>query len=76
MGNLKYDNYCANCFYHLFPNDDRISKMRIKSKEIKVINFILKTFPDIKWIYDKPIYVNFKDNCCVNRRRIDIRVLI
>jgi len=74
-GNIKYDNYCTYCFSNLFPFDVRVKEIRLKSREIEVVNYVCLTFSDIKWYHDKPLYINF-DICCPSKRRIDLRSLI
>jgi len=71
-GNRKYDNYCTQCFIHLFPNDIRVKDIRSKTKEITVINYICNNFEGI-WHHDKPLYYDFDGGCCPSKRRIDLR---
>jgi len=67
--NPKYNNYCTRCFQQLFPNDPLTSKIRKKTKEIAVRDFINENFGG--FIHDKPLYTH---NCnCAHRRRIDHR---
>ena len=70
-GDKKYDNYCATCFKNLFPLDPRSKKLREKSHENKVRNFLREHKPE--FIHDSVIYTNHCD--CTHRRRIDHRVL-
>jgi hypothetical protein len=64
--NLKYDNYCLNCFIHLYP--DRSNARNYKTKEKAVIDYIIKEFPLEKysWVIDKRI----QDGC--SKRRPDL----
>ena len=74
--NIKYDNYCTHCFSNLFPNDERTSLIRKKSKEIATVNYVSTKIDG--FYNDKPLYVNLSDNqCdCTSKRRIDLRKLI
>jgi hypothetical protein len=58
--NRRYDNYCINCFIHLFP--DKPITRNYKTKEKAIVDFITTTF-DKSWIYDKRI-----TNGCSKRR--------
>lgn len=49
----KYNGYCLNCFIHLFPNE--LVAKNFKTKENSVVCFIKNEFPDLKFIFDKPI---------------------
>ena len=70
--NPKYRGYCTHCFSHLFPNDPLTSKIRTKTYEIKVRDFINSKFQG--FIHDKSLWTG---NCdCSHRRRIDHRRLI
>ena len=70
--NPKYDDYCTHCFAHLFPNDERVYQVRIKSKELQVRDFVNRHFDG--FIHDKPIWTN---GCnCSHKRRIDLRKMI
>jgi len=71
-GSVKYDGYCATCFKHLFPNDERSKVVYIHTKEIRVRNKINEVFEG--FIHDKPLYTGQCD--CTMRRRIDHRKLI
>ena len=65
LNNLnKYQDYCHNCFVHLFP-DHELSR-NFKTKEKAVREFILKEFIDEKWETDSKI----KDGC--SKRRPDL----
>jgi len=52
--NLKYNNYCLLCCINLFP-EIKISK-NYKTKEKTVVDYIMKKFENLTWIYDKRIY--------------------
>jgi len=71
-GSDKYDGYCATCFKHLFPNDERSKVVYLHTKEIRVRNKINEVFEG--FIHDKPLYTGECD--CTMRRRIDHRKLI
>jgi hypothetical protein len=72
---IEYDNYCNACFSYLFPIDLRTKRIIKKSKEIEVINYVANKHNGA-WHHDKPLYINFDNNCCPSRRRIDLRQLI
>lgn len=72
--NRKYNNYCAFCFINTFPEDARSIKAINKSKELKVVIYILNKYED--FIYNKPFYVDLQGGCCATKRRIDLRRLI
>jgi hypothetical protein len=74
-GSEKYDNFCKHCFCNIFPNDPRTKNIRTKSKENEVINYVCMNHQGT-WYHDKPIYVNYDNECCPSRRRIDLRQLI
>ena len=40
IGNRKYSGFCAHCFSNIFPNDPKTASIRLKSKELKVVNYI------------------------------------
>jgi hypothetical protein len=71
-GNKKYRNYCTDCFKHNFPLDQLTFKIRTKSKEILVRNFINKNFEGFQ--HDKTLSTSHCD--CTVKRRIDHRKLI
>jgi len=72
LGSSKYKGYCASCYQQSFPNDPLTFQIRSKTKEIAVRDFINKTF--VGFQHDKSLWTG---NCeCVNRRRIDHRLLI
>jgi hypothetical protein len=69
VGSAKYDGYCATCFKHIFPDDDRSKTIYAHTKEIIVRNKINENFKG--FIHNTPIYTG---NCdCTHRRRIDHR---
>jgi hypothetical protein len=70
-----YDGYCTICFSHFFPNDPRTKNIRLKSKEIAVVNHVCQNH-DGEWYNDVPLRVNFEDECCPSRRRIDLYRMI
>ena len=70
-GSNAYDGYCATCFKHLFPHDERSKVVYTHTKEIRVRNEINKNFEG--FIHDKPLYTGHCD--CTHRRRIDHRKL-
>ena len=68
----NYDGYCATCFKHLFPDDDRSKKVYAHTKEILVRNTINDHFKG--FTHDRALYTG---NCdCTHRRRVDHRKLI
>jgi hypothetical protein len=71
-GSHNYDGYCATCFKHMFPDDERSKKKYAHTKEIMVRNEINEHFEG--FVHDVPIYTG---NCdCSHRRRVDHRKLI
>ena len=62
--NKKYDNYCLNCFIHLFP--DQPVCRNYKTKESATVQFITTIFPNFTWNLDKKV----EDGC--SRRRPDL----
>ena len=71
-GSKVYDGYCATCFKHIFPDDERSKIIYTHTKEIMVRNAINTNFEG--FIHDKPLYT---DNCnCTHKRRIDHYKLI
>ena len=70
--NDKYDGYCTHCFKNLFPDDPRTPKIKGKTKEELVRDFINKNFEG--FIHDMPIIWGGCD--CSMRRRVDHRKLI
>ena len=68
-GSPKYDGYCATCFRHLFPDDDRSKNAYAHTKEILVRNTINDHYEG--FIHDTVLYTG---NCdCTHRRRVDHR---
>ena len=71
-GKEQYRGYCAHCFRQNFPTDPLTLKIRCKTKEIMVRDFINLHFEGFQ--HDKTMETG---NCdCTNRRRIDHRKLI
>jgi hypothetical protein len=71
-GSAKYDGYCATCFKHIFPDDDRSKVTHEHRKEIRVRNIINENFNG--FVHDIQLYTNACE--CTHRRRIDHRKLI
>jgi len=71
-GNIKYDYYCTFCFQHLFPNDERVKNVRMKTKENYVRDYLKDNFDG--FIHDVPLWTSACD--CTHKRRIDFRKLI
>ncbi len=69
----KYNGICQFCFANLYPEDEKSLFIKRKSKELKVISYILNIFKN--WIYDKSFYVDLEGGCCATKRRIDLRYL-
>jgi hypothetical protein len=57
----KYDGYCFFCYVHLFPNNQIVKNY--KTKEQKVIDYLIKFYPNFTWMIDKKI-----ENGCSKRR--------
>ena len=72
IANDKYDGYCTHCFKNLFPDDPRTPKIKGKTKEELVRDFINENFEG--FTHDKSIVWGGCD--CTMRRRIDHRKLI
>lgn len=71
-GNVKYNYYCSHCFVNLFPYDSLSLKVKIKSKENYVRDFLRENFEG--FVHDTILW---SGNCdCSHRRRIDFRKLI
>jgi len=64
VSNSRYEGYCLRCFMYTFP-DKPISR-NYKTKEVAVVDFVTKTFPDFTWIADKKV------NGGCSRRRPDL----
>lgn len=61
---VKYKGYCLRCFIHYFP-DEPISR-NYKTKELSVVDFVKRSFPDWTYNCDKKV----PDGC--SSRRPDI----
>ena len=72
FGNIKYRNYCAECFRREFPLDPITFQIRSKTKEIAVRDFINSVFEG--FVHDQTLETTHCD--CTIRRRIDHRKLI
>ena len=72
IANKKYNGYCTHCFSHMFPDDPLTKKIRWKTKEIAVRDFINKNYEG--FIHDKQLETTHCD--CTVRRRPDHRKLI
>ena len=64
ISNPKYEGYCAFCFSHMFPDNEK--SKNYKTKEIAVRDYISERYPDFTWICDTRI----PDGC--SRRRPDL----
>jgi hypothetical protein len=53
FANPKYEGYCAFCFSHMFPDNEK--SKNYKTKEIAVRDYIRERYPDFTWICDKII---------------------
>ena len=53
FANHKYEGYCAFCFSHMFPDNEK--SKNYKTKEIAVRDYILERYPNFTWICDKII---------------------
>jgi hypothetical protein len=70
--NIKYKNYCTECFRRNFPLDPLTFQIRSKTKEIAVRDFINANFEGFQ--HNKRLYTGHCD--CTIRRSIDHRMLI
>ena len=70
--NKKYKGYCTRCFQQVFPKDPLSFKIRCKTKEIAVRDFINTLYDGFE--HDKSLFVQGCD--CTSRRRVDHRKLI
>lgn len=70
--NVKYKNYCAECYRRNFPLDPLTFQIRSKTKEIAVRDYINANLEGFQ--HDKPLSTSHCD--CTVRRRIDHRKLI
>ncbi len=72
----KYNNYCTTCFVELFPSDPRAKTAHLASKELKVLRYLIKEFPDT-FIHNKKLFIADRDNTCTpHNRRIDFQAEI
>jgi len=71
-GNIKYKNYCTECFRRNFPLDPITFQIRSKTKEIAVRDFINANFEGFQ--HNKRLQTGHCD--CTIRRSIDHRMLI
>ena len=74
-GNSYYDGYCTECFIRNFPTEERALNVRKKTWELKVRDFLIKTFPNIPFIHDKPLFIGPECDC-THKRQIDFRHFI
>ena len=72
VGNVKYKNYCTECFRRNFPLDPLTFQIRSKTKEIAVRDFINANFEGFQ--HNKRLRTGHCD--CTIRRNIDHRMLI
>ena len=72
-GKKKYDYYCTTCFEKNFPQDPRTATIRGRTEEMIVRDFLAKSYPEIPFIHNKPLWTGEAD--CTCRRRIDFRAL-
>ena len=72
VGQHKYDGYCATCFKHLFPDDERSKLNHEHTKELAVRQAINLEFEG--FAHDKQLETSHCD--CTMRRRIDCRKTI
>lgn len=70
--NIKYKNYCTECFRRNFPLDPLTFQIRSKTKEIAVRDFINANFEGFQ--HNKRLQTGHCD--CTIRRSIDHRMLI
>jgi hypothetical protein len=70
--NVKYKNYCIECFRRNFPLDPLTFQIRSKTKEIAVRDFINANFEGFQ--HNKRLQTGHCD--CIIRRSIDHRLLI
>lgn len=64
--------FCSHCFHHLFPADPKTRKIRDRTKEMKVVNYMCVRYPDL--VHDRPLV--YGDCDCLHRRRIDLRMVV
>ena len=72
FANVKYKNYCTECFRRNFPLDPLTFQIRSKTKEIAVRDFINANFDGFQ--HNKRLQTGHCD--CTIRRSIDHRMLI
>jgi hypothetical protein len=72
IANVKYKNYCTECFRRNFPLDPLTFQIRSKTKEIAVRDFINANFEGFQ--HNKRLQTGHCD--CTIRRSIDHRMLI
>ena len=68
------NNYCKNCFFYLFPDNELVKNMLIKIKEIEMVNFICydnNSTNQLKWVFNRQIETN---NECASKKRVDVRL--
>ena len=70
--NIKYKNYCTECFRRNFPLDPLTFQIRSKTKEIAIRDFINANFEGFQ--HNKRLQTGHCD--CTIRRSIDHRTLI
>lgn len=47
----KYQGYCVQCFVRVFPDQTLVRNMKLKERE--VVQFVMQTFPNLSWRYNK-----------------------
>ena len=72
IGNLKYKNYCTECYRRNFPLDPLTFQIRSKTKEIAVRDYINANLEGFQ--HNKRLSTSHCD--CTVRRSIDHRTLI
>ena len=72
IANVKYKNYCIECFRRNFPLDPLTFQIRSKTKEIAVRDFINANFEGFQ--HNKRLQTGHCD--CTIRRSVDHRMLI
>lgn len=73
-GNKYYEGFCARCYGYLFPDTEKASQVRKKSKELAVVHYVNKHFEG--FYHDKPLCVAYGSSFCPSKRRIDLYKLI
>lgn len=51
--NIQYQGYCIRCFIYMFPDSDLVKNYKTKEKE--VTKYIINSFPEYAFSFDKPI---------------------